>query len=376
MNWAIKTMSTVVLTLLVCASVALCQIIVCPKCGYENPGDGAKCTHCEAELPGSDTKQPVETEPTDDAPVLSSEKQYLDAKIVRKEMRLGRQYFREGDIEIARLFFVNAACLEMLTDPKVESDRSERILQYEKKCGAGGGVARAECPVCGGSGKYIMDTALLDGETVHKEVPGRSCDRCKGKGYIFKAGSLEQRKYRIGRAVKQYTMLQHGKKFIPVGGAWVPGEIEADLSRREIVLLKRATAAPCPDCVGLGRETCRKCNGARKVDCPNSECENGIITVAKGGELVKGKINRTEKCKTCRGRGRVACATCRGRGSILCKKCGGSGVRPLCRKCGGQGLVPCRKCKGAGTYKGEPCVDCQGQRIAECSSCGGDGRKR
>lgn len=188
--------------------------------------------------------------------------------------------------------------------------------------------------------------------------------------------TIDELKYKMGRARKLYNMIQGGRKFVSIGRAWIPHQIEGKLSIKQTVLLKKALAAPCPYCAGLGRVQCHKCKGTGKIKCPNRKCVNGMVTVEKIGSLVKTSIKHTEKCRICGGRGWMECPECKGVGSVLCEKCNGTGERQFCSKCGGTGLIICSRCHGSGVYKEEVCPYCRGEGVIECSSCHGDGRKK
>jgi hypothetical protein len=187
---------------------------------------------------------------------------------------------------------------------------------------------------------------------------------------------LNERKFRIGRAIRRYTTLQQARKYVSVGEAWVPGDIEMKLTSRQRARLKHATALPCSHCMGGGLSACKRCSGGGYIKCTNSKCENGLVEVELGGELeglepviVKGP------CETCKGTSAVKCETCKARGTVLCPKCEGTGERKDCGKCDGEGSVECTKCDGMGTYKNSMCRKCKGEGFIECSSCHGDGKK-
>lgn len=358
---------------LLAVSVLLAGVLVCRECGYENADGNEVCTHCKAKLPVKPVK-PAEG-PADEKSTPSKAKP-IDSKFVDNEVKMAEQHFTAGDFEIANLFARNAAALEMLVDPAVKSDRSERIVELRKRSETGGMTVDRKCPACGGSGKYIMETAALDNKTTTIEVAGKSCPKCGGSGKVMKPSTMDERRFKLGRGQSRYTALQQSRKFLPLGAAWIPAELDGTLSVKQTVQVKRAVALPCPDCIGLGRMDCAKCKGVGEIKCTYTGCLNGKVEVTDEGRLVKGKLKKTVKCKSCNGMGLIACAECRAKGSILCKRCNGSGERALCSKCGGQGAAACKKCQGTGKVKDVTCGECRGDGVQECTGCNGDGRKK
>jgi len=256
---------------------------------------------------------------------------FLEPRVVADEVRLGRETLEAGDTGVAYLLFRNAAALELLTDPDPHRRRGDAILAWVKRA---------------------------------------------GEARLAKAG-LDEAMYRVGQAASRYDRLQQSRRCVPVGEAWVPEDVADRMTPRQAASVKRATALPCPECQGLGRESCGECEGRRRIDCTNPDCEDGWVMVESGGRLGSGtRIQRRMKCEVCGGRGEGWCTECGGQGSVACRACAGSGERPLCRSCGGQGWGPCRQCGGNGTLRGDPCPYCAGSGAAECSACRGDGRGR
>lgn len=364
------------LGLLVGAAWAAIQ--VCPKCGYENWQGGAICDHCKAELPAVAKEAAPETAVNDIGYTLleSGKLEFLKPGVVEEEIKRAQAASATGDVEVARAFLRNATALDMLTNPAVKNDRGARIVELLKGMDKVlSGVART-CPVCNGTGKSTMRVVSLKGEESFQVVHGRHCQKCGGSGKITGAMTADERKFAAGRAVSQVSTLQKSRKYVPIGGAWIPMEIEAKLSTRQMVLLRRTAPPLCPTCLGSGRSNCLACQGAGEIKCTNPKCVEGMTQVAVVGSLTKTTITRTEKCKVCGGAGVIACATCTGAGSVVCKDCGGSGELPQCKKCSGQGFITCARCHGTGTQKNGVCSACGGEGIALCSSCNGDGRKK
>jgi len=211
------------------------------------------------------------------------------------------------------------------------------------------------------------------------EVAGKSCQRCGGTGNIMKPTTMDERRGKIGRAINKYTAIQQGRKYMPVGGAWVPSDLDGKLGVKQTVMLRRSAAPPCSECMGLGRVDCSKCNGMGEIKCTASGCINGIVESIDEGGLIKNKVKvkKKSKCRTCTGTGFVTCLSCRGKGNMVCKKCNSSGERQACTRCGGQGFTECRRCRGSGkTEKEAVCSECRGEGVELCSSCGGDGKKK
>ncbi|OGV69018.1 MAG: hypothetical protein A2283_23130 [Lentisphaerae bacterium RIFOXYA12_FULL_48_11] len=365
----------VIFAFLVAASFALSAVLVCRECGYESPEGSETCTHCKAKLPPPRPKsQPDGSQAENTLP--SGKVKFMDAMIVENEIRIAKKHLDLGDFDVANLFGKNAAALEMIADPSVKGERSEQIIEIRKKSETGGMTVDRKCPACAGSGRYVMETAALDNKTTTIEVAGKSCLRCNGTGKILKPSTMDERRFKLGRGMNKYSALQQSRKFLSLGAAWIPAELDGKLSRKQQVQIKRAVAPPCADCMGLGRVDCAKCKGQGEIKCTFQGCVQGKVEVQDEGRLVKGKIKKTVKCKNCNGTGFVACIDCRAQGSLVCKKCNGSGERAMCIKCGGQGLSDCRRCQGSGAGKDGQCAECKGEGVLECTACGGDGRKR
>jgi len=300
----------------------------------------------------------------------------VSQEIVAEELQIGKEYIRAGDLDLARLFLRNAGALDMLRAQSSGAELSKTITALVTRCEEIGSRVKRRCPECDGTGRQSLGIRRLRGDedTLLSES---KCDRCQGRGFFMDAGHASERKFRAARAVNKYTRLQQGRKFVPIGGAWVPLAVEPKLTIRQTVQLRRATALPCEECMGVGRLDCDECKGAGFEKCSNRDCKNGMIEVEKGGQLSKTTaIKLRERCPDCRGKGKQACRECLGRGSVVCDECGGTGQRELCSRCGGQGMAPCRRCRGVGSYRGGQCTTCGGSGSALCSSCSGDGRKK
>ena len=365
------------------AVLALGAIKVCPKCGYENDPRVERCVHCSVDLPGSGAVPvpPSEPESAADASV------YVDVDTVEEAIRRGMDCADEGRVELGYCFFKNAAVLDLLAAPSAEGgaaggasgrSRPERILAMVARCEAQFAKAvRRTCPACGGSRKGVVELSSLgDGDEPLRPAKKRLCLKCEGRGYVLGRRTIDERTYSLGKARQRYVQIQQGRRYVPIGRAWLPGAAAERLAVRDVALVKRSLPIPCEACAGMGREDCRACRGTGEVPCPNRGCIGGMVEKEAGGRLTRTGMKQAVKCRICGGTGRVACSDCSGNGSVLCEDCHGTGTGASCRKCGGQGVAACRRCDGSGRRDGLPCASCGGQGAALCASCRGEGRKR
>jgi len=365
-----------VLLLVVFVSVSQAGLNICPRCGHEAEKTTAECTHCGSSLP--DAQAAPETTPEQPGDrghtfADNGELEYLATEVVDEEIDLARTHLGSNNDELARLLLRNAAALDRLTDPAEDGGRPARILHLLEECKSRPGTVKSHCRTCGGSGRRVIRRTGSTGEVTFSEVPGKSCPDCGGKGFRLDRGTVADRKLGRGSAMRDYALLQRGRKLAPFGNAWCPHDVAEHLSVRQVAGLRRAVASPCGDCLGFCREDCSVCRGTGRVPCTNRRCVEGSVT-----ERTKSKLNpeRVRRCTTCGAKGNVSCRRCVGRGSMLCEECNGTGERAPCAKCGGGGLAACRRCRGTGTYRDAECRVCAGETVAVCSSCNGDGRKR
>ncbi len=364
-----------VLVFMAIIPVVFSGILVCRKCGYESPEGSEICSHCKAKLPASQLKPQAEAAPGDNM-LASGKLKWIDSKVIEDELNLALRYLDAGDFDLANLYAKNASALEILANPAVKEGRSDKIVEIRRKSETGGMSAGRKCHLCGGTGKFVLETTGLNNKTTKISVADKVCQQCNGTGKVLKPTTMDERRFKLGRAKNRFIELQQGRKFVPMGGAWVPAEFEGKFSVKQAVQVKRAVAAPCSECMGLGRMDCTKCKGLGEVKCTYSGCVNGKVEIEDEGKIVKGKDKKIVNCKMCNGNGFVPCLDCRGQGNLVCKKCSGSGERAVCVRCGGQGTIACRRCQGAGTVKDAPCQECRGDGVVECTACSGDGRKR
>jgi len=351
-------------------------LVICPKCGYENAEAGKPCVHCGAALPKPppppETAGAAGKRPGAVRPGLPP----VEAGAVEEEIALGRQHLAEGSPELARLLFRNAAALALLSDPASLETGGDAILELLRACEPSGMSVPVPCPDCGGTGKRAMQRAGADGRASLLDGLGRTCEKCEGSGTVMAFGSIAERKYARGRAEREYAVLQRGRRMEPAGRAWAPAGTAARLTVEQSAMLRRATSAPCPECMGFGRTDCGACRGGGRVKCPERGCEDGMIEVKTRSSWSKTPLTRREKCRTCRGLGLVRCSRCDGKGSFVCEKCNGSGERGTCASCGGEGCGPCRRCGGTGRHRDAECAACGGRGVALCEACRGDGRQK
>ena len=372
---SVRCIGVMILALIV-AVVAVAGIVVCPSCGYEINEGGAACAHCGVEVRAAENEPGAVRDGGGTDVIQTGEPFCLPVAVVMHEVAQGRKLMQKGDVAVAALFFRNAAALERLTDPVGAEKRAGKIVELLRECHVGARSVRIKCDMCRGTGKRVFTPSSLTGVETPRATYGLPCRRCSGSGYVSSVGTVNEQKYKLGRAGRRYSTLQQAEKYVLVGGAWVPAGVESSISLGQRADLCINTAAPCEECAGIGREDCRACNGTGLVPCSNRKCSDGMVALKQDSRAVRVRVSQRVKCSTCGGSGRAGCKKCIGRGSVVCGECGGTGERPSCKKCGGLGIVRCRRCKSVGVYKGSRCVECAGNGECLCSACNGDGRKR
>jgi hypothetical protein len=364
---------------LVWAFSAIAALFVCPQCGYENPDSAEVCVHCGAALPAHPAA--VETiKQTNTGPAaIVDNRWHMPANIVEKEIKLAMDNVKAGDVVVARLLFKNAMALDRITDPAVETNRAQRILEAIQKCDIEACNVMGKCPLCGGTGNKTVVILSMEGLPMAENLSTKSCAMCGGSGTVRKYADQDELKPVLGLGAGRYRMLQQTRKYVTVGNAWLPMSIEDKLSIHQIALLKSASAPPCDGCLGFCFVACPTCQGVAKAKCSN--CVNGMMKVKTAdGKYVTKKKNGAEqnvlkKCTTCGGSTMIACDKCSSTGEVMCNRCNGTGERPECKACDGKGLQPCKKCLGTGKLKEAVCPFCHGEGEILCPSCNGEGKK-
>ena len=344
---------------------------VCSKCGYEVADGLAQCAHCQHRVAaaGPQESTPAPATPTTPAPSKSSPM----VAIVSADIAQAKQYYRAGEVALARLYCQNALAVNYLTPPDdARKARAEQIRTYIEACAPEAAALNRPCSVCQGKGRISSSGGGLGSST---GFGGRSCRSCGGSGKVAGRETAEEVMMRLGGAARRFRDAQQSQLRVRVGRVWVPQQQVATLTQRQQAELKRAWPPGCEKCGELGRRDCRDCEGFGTEECPGKGCENGSVKRRKSGGLSGERTERMVKCTVCGGSSRVICSRCKGSGDTICQECQGSGEAPACRRCAGAGIAVCRRCKSTGIYRGESCATCQGAGDEVCGSCGGFGRK-
>lgn len=366
-----------VMVMAICIAIYAEQVIICPKCGYENPETEKICHHCEAKLPAKEEVETIQEKSSNTNLWIGSKPGHLNPQIVEDEISVGKQWMSKNETDVAYFFFRNALALNLLTDAESGKMFGKQIVGLINKCSSVGATKKITCDTCDGTGKGTVKFVSMKGEVSYMETPGHPCEVCGGTGYLIKSISVTEKMLALGRAKNKFTTLQKGRRFIQTGEAWIPIGLEQFLTMYQQVALLRAVAAPCTKCMGIGKIECTECKGTGMIKCTNPKCRNGMVEVETGGGLSsKTKLTRKEKCPVCKGKGMINCPKCSGDGSILCPLCNGTGERAVCSTCGGQGLIQCTKCRGTGIIRNISCDACKGTGVVICNKCNGDGRQK
>lgn len=366
-----------VMAMVICIAIYAEQVIICPKCGYENPETAKACNHCDAKLPEKEQIETIHKKSFNTDLWVGSKPGHLNPQVVEDEISIGKEWMSKAETDVAYFFFRNALALNLLTDAESGKTFGEQIVELINKCSSAGVTKKVPCDTCSGTGKGTAKFVSMKGEVSYMETPGRPCEACGGTGYLIKSISVTDKMQTLGRAKNKFTTLQKGRRFIQMGEAWIPIGLEQFLTIHQQVALRRAVAASCAKCMGIGKVECPECKGTGTIKCTNPQCRNGIVEVESGGGLgSKTKLTRKEKCPVCKGKAMINCLKCSGIGSILCPVCNSTGERAVCSTCGGQGLIQCTKCKGSGTIRNVPCEACRGIGVVICNKCNGDGRQK
>jgi hypothetical protein len=341
-------------------------IRVCERCNYEVNEGAVSCSHCGAPVTSNVAAFASATEDTGES---------FGPSLVEKEIQEGRHQRSKGDDEVAAALFRNALALEQIVPEGSDARRGERIRRFLQESGADGMRVQRQCRACGGSGKTLFTAEVIDGKatSVQSSV---ACRLCGGSGKVMVDATVAETMAARGAAAKRLAALQQSRKYVAVGGAWVPVSLETNLSVRQTALLKRTAAPPCQTCLGTCWQQCADCQGTGRQPCSNSKCVKGMVTEKISGGFKGMDLPRKMKCRTCGGTSYENCASCAGKGKAACAPCNGTGERAVCNRCDGAGTQSCAKCTGAGKVKGATCAACRGEGIMLCVACKGDGRKR
>ena len=130
-------------------------------------------------------------------------------------------------------------------------------------------------------------------------------------------------------------------------------EIDGWKEKKDFVpLFKNLKEVRCKRCDGKGTEKCNHCNNTRLIQCEECKgkeirCEkcNGtgkisirleVKEINKKGDEKTREIEKTSKCPSCFGSGKILCQKCGGMGKIVCYNCKGNPI--ACRECSGYGI--------------------------------------
>lgn len=378
------------------ATLLLCDpITVCGECAYEVVGGGNFCTHCGASLkneakPGKDNLSPKEGAPAEPKAEAASPKKDSLVKCLEQDRRTAVALMAQNNVAgsaAALAALVNAKAIIALSGEDAISEADRKVIF--------GGILKARaaltttlgvCPQCKGKGVEDVkrEFSSLDGKTTVMKTGESPCRWCHGKGSLPRLRSSGDLRNVLADGRRKFADKALIAGRIKVGNAWVPQELAGNLSNREEAALRHFSADMCPECSGYGKTGCDSCDSTGIVDCPETDCENGLIKSKKtpsgnndGQRITSIAASLPEPCANCRGQGYVACEACAGTGAISCRACKGSGERKPCAKCLGEGTAACRACKGTGKdKKGNECRLCKAEGIVLCPTCGGDGYGR
>lgn len=358
---------------------AVAAILICAKCSYENEPGSKFCSHCGA--PFAAGAEPGPEVPTNKPQALvqgvaGAAQAMVTPVIVEGDLKAALEQLEKRNAWLALLYCENAMALNAIA--KTPRSIGEGILEMHGQCEAGVRSSVKECRVCDGKGAIVKRDSSMSVEARRRnQAPvNETCTACRGTGIVPGRAGLDALKQGHDGALKMYAVLRQGAKWVPVGNAWVPPDMDSKLSYRQVAALKRVTGSRCPNCAGAGQITCAKCSGSARVKCPNKACSNGFV--AKKLDAGLGSANRVimVRCSECEGRGTVKCQACDGYGSTACKTCRGRGRLAICDRCDGDGLKRCTECSGTGMQKKAICNGCRGCGSILCRTCMGSGRTR
>ncbi len=391
---------------LAAALLGLCALAraltICPQCGVEAPSDSANfCAHCGARLQGGGAASSSPAEPpapshaheaheahgtAPAAPLSATAVSSASAEAAKACVLRARGIREEGHSGAAAILLENALALASVFPGTFDDAQGKKALEERRACEQTLSTVPAACTACKGSGKRAVRMSGLStaGTTATTTVEGGApCPVCRGAGRIVRPRTVDERKTLMGKERQYAVQAFQSMSLVAEGNAWIPQSLSDALDVRQRARLRVAAASPCPVCVGLGLEDCKKCGATGRIPCKAKGCEDGFVVEESLNTLdSKSSAIKTRKpCPVCQGSGEVACPTCSGRGAVACKKCEGTGERSSCRSCGGEGVDVCQSCKGTGKMKAsakdaEPgdCPVCGGTGVDFCRTCRGDGR--
>jgi len=388
-----KKMWVSLLIMLLGITVAvLATVLICPKCGYEQPEGTTLCNHCGAALP-----QLASNPALNPAIPISNT---LWTKVADEDWRKANEANAQSKVWLAWFYTRNAYALNMMSE-NTNSARAIKLTSLMVNLEKYLRVTTTPCPLCQGSGHSDIHIKMSDGHDQVLHSNSTLCKRCGGAGTLpatVRADVLTHARVEIKR---NYDALQKDRGWVNLEDLWLRPELAEGLASKDRAQLLRALGSPCLDCAGMGILACTKCDGAGWIKCSNMECVSGLMPCTdcngtgkpnkKAAMTVASQSSKSRYvslgsfCQTCDGTGRVTCRVCKGQASLpcttcngksvlVCKYCNGTGQNPLCPTCKGDGLISCPHCRGAGKYQGITCPDCKGAGQIMCHNCKGVGR--
>lgn len=367
-------------------------LVICSSCGTEAAPGARFCAHCGAALAGAAPAAPVSAAAPVGAPVgarapaaSAADLAVIGRKAAQECVQAARSHLKDGRADVAKALYANALAIAGIDPGVLTPAQGEKLQEEARMCDQQLSMIRAECPVCQGSGRKSLSVTSLGGSTAGAQTStvasGIRCNACGGTGKTLRRRTVGERKAALGLGTRQAETTFRSLGFIQEGNAWIPQELVPALTLELRCRLRRAAAAPCPDCQGFGLTDCRKCGSTGYTPCKARGCVNGWVTEDPVNSLDSKSVALKKRvaCPVCGGTAKVACETCSGRGAQTCSKCQGSGRRNLCNACGGEGTGPCPTCHGTGETKATakeaaaPCPACGGTGRGFCKSCHGDG---
>lgn len=363
---------------------------LCPDCGRESRAGETTCRGCGKRL----TSAPAASEPQPtpgDTPEPDSTAAPLDSVPVERDAAAARAALRDKQWHQAGFYSLNGLALHSLSREKKEGLAAE-LKALSTQATAALATRPVPCPICSGSGSRVELAITMKGEARKLQGPNLLCLACSGVKTVPAMPAADELRAERTAARRVYDESAKQKGGQLLHGVWLPSGFDASvLPLRSWVRLRQITAGPCSSCIGIGRQSCKSCEGRGLLPCSDRECVAGrtVCPTCDGRKVEESEVGSqtsVRTCRTCQGRGIAPCETCQGKGLLTCRRCeglkstacrdcDGNGESEACRRCQGGGVLPCARCKGTGESKGKPCESCQGQREGVCQTCEGSGRK-